>query len=143
MRAWSLIIFFLSLNFAGIIISYLIGGDVIVGSDSVVMPYSTDQILSQFTLTTFAISAVGGGIAGLIGLITKQYVFAAGAAVIWILGIFFTLGNWILNGFQLMLNILLAGTGLDFLGTILYAFFLVFFFFFLAGTISQNPNLTS
>jgi apolipoprotein N-acyltransferase len=111
------------------------------------MPYTLSDVNSQFSLFTFSATNVtygiiGAGIAGLIGLITKQGMFAIIAALIWVVGVFLNIFNWILNGFPLMLNILLAGTGLEFIAYVVESFVLVLFFFFLASILSQRQDMT-
>lgn len=138
--------FFLAFNAAGYIIANLVGLGVLTGNSGV-MPYTLDQVNSQFSLFTFssqnvAYGIVGAGIAGLIGWLTKQGMFAVIAALIWVVGIFLNIFNWILNGFPVMLNILLAGTGLEFMAYVAESFVLVFFFFFLASILSQRQDLT-
>lgn len=144
MNAKTLIMFFLCLNCAGIIISALVSADVLTADQSV-MPYTTDQIKEQLNLFTFSASNIaygllGAGIAGLIGLITKSGTFAVSAAVIWILGIFLNLATWITNGFSVMIGILLP-SDLWYMSYIVEAFVLSTFFWFLAGTLTQRPDI--
>jgi apolipoprotein N-acyltransferase len=146
MKIYTLILFFLAFNAAGYIIANLVGLGVLTGNSSV-MPYTLDQVNSQFSLFTFstqnvAYGIVGAGIAGLVGWLTKQGMFAVIAALIWVVGVFLNIFNWILNGFPVMLNILLAGTGLEFMAYVAESFVLVFFFFFLASILSQRQDLT-
>lgn len=133
MRAYSLILFFLCLNLAGYIVSQLVSADVIMGS-SEVMPYSSGGILTQFNLTVFATIGVGAGIAGIVAIITKQYVFASVVTVIWVVGLLFNVGNWILNGFPTMMGILLPPE-LSFMQVVFTAIVTFIFFFLLAETL--------
>jgi hypothetical protein len=126
---------------AGYIISQLVAQGAMVG-DVLLMPYSSTDLLAQFSLTTFAVMGAGAGLAGLIGLITKQYMFAAGAAAIWCVGLFFNVGNWLLNGFPMMMSILLGGTGLDFLSVVFTVGFTLIFFFGLANTLRGGESAT-
>lgn len=143
MRMYSIILFFVCLNLAGYIINYLVAGDVLVANQEV-MPYGSEGILAQFNLATFTAIAAGAGIAGLIGVITKQYVFAAGAALIWTVGLMFNVGQWILNGFPRMIGILLNGTGLDVIvSTVCTTLLTLYLFFFLAETLSQKPLVST
>lgn len=140
MKIYSVLLLFVCLNLAGWMISELVSANVLI-SNAEVMPYDSEGILAQFNLATFTALAAGAGIAGLIGLITKQYVFAAGAALIWTVGIMFNASNWILNGFPRMIGILLADTGgFDIIvSTILTTLLTFYLFFFLAETLSQKP----
>jgi hypothetical protein len=146
MKIYTLVLFFLAFNAAGYIIANLVGLGVLTGNTSV-MPYTLDQVNSQFSLFTFstqnvAYGIVGAGIAGLVGWLTKQGMFAVIAALIWVVGVFLNIFNWVLNGFPVMLNILLTGTGLEFMAYVAESFVLVFFFFFLASILSQRQDLT-
>lgn len=137
MKAWTLIVFFLSFNASGYIIANLMGAGILVGH-SYTMPYSMTDFSLQFDLyKTFSV-LVGGSVIGLIGLMLKQYTFAMLAGLIWILGIFLNMFAWVLYGFPMMLNILLGGTGLEFMAYIVETFVLVFFFFSLAGIMAQR-----
>lgn len=129
---------------AGFIISSLISLEVLTGNQTV-MPYNYQDIQNQFNLFTFSASNIaygllGAGIAGLIGIITKQGTFAVSAAVIWILGIFLNIGTWITSGFSVMMGILLPPE-LSFMSYILCAVVTMTFFWFLAGTLTQRPDI--
>jgi hypothetical protein len=146
LKIYTLILFFLAFNASGYIIANLVSLGVLTGNSDV-MPYTLTDVNSQFSLFTFSATNVtygiiGAGIAGLIGLITKQGMFAIIAALIWVVGIFLNIFNWVLNGFPMMLNILLAGTGLEFMAYVVESFVLVLFFFFLASILSQRQDFT-
>jgi hypothetical protein len=128
---------------AGFIIGQLIALDVLSMSKSE-MPYTTTDIGFAFRLDQFSMLSglLGAGLGGVIAIITKQYMFATGIILIWILGCFIGVVNWVLNGFPAMLNILLAGTGLEFVSYVAETIMLVFFFMFLASLLSQRPDLT-
>lgn len=144
MNAKSLITFFVCLNVAGYIIASLINLDVLTANQEV-MPYTATQIANQFNLFTFSATNVaygllGAGIAGLIGLITKQGYFAVSAAVIWMLGVFLNIGTWLTSGFSVMMGILLPPE-LSFMSYVISTFVTFIFFWFLAGTLTQRPDI--
>jgi len=146
MKAWSVILFFLCFNAAGYIIGQLAALNVLSLAKSE-MPYGVSDISSAFSLNVFSANNIGFGLLGagigaIIGIITKQYVFATGIILVWLVGTFLNLTNWILNGFPTMLNILLAGTGLEFIAYVVESITLAIFFMFLAGILSQRPDLT-
>ncbi len=144
MRLYSVLLFYVCLNLAGFAISTLVVGNVLAPNAVYgEMPYGSTEILAQFNLATFTTIAAGAGIAGLIGLITKQYVFATGAALIWVLGCMFNVGQWLLNGFPRMIGILLNGTGIDvMISTILTTILTFYLFFFFAELLSQKPMVS-
>ncbi len=137
MKLWTLLVFFISFNASGYIIANLVAGGVLVGN-SVVMPYSMTDFTLKFDLFQTFSAMAGIGLAGLFGLITRQGIYAITAALIWVVGIFLNVFTWLVNGFPLMLNILLAGTGMEFVAYIVETFMLAFFFFSLAGILSQR-----
>lgn len=138
MKLWTLLVFFISLNASGYIIANLVTAGVLVGNTSV-MPYSMNDISVAFDPVKVFSAAAGIGIAGLFGLITRQGIYAITAALIWVVGIFLNVVSWMLWGFPLMLNVLLAGTGLEVIvPAIAGAFLPAFFFFSLAGILSQR-----
>lgn len=146
MRLYSILLFFICLNLSGYAISTLVTAEVLVANKEV-MPYGSTEILSQFDIYTFTAWGIGAGIAGLIGLITKQYVFAAGATLIWTLGIMFNVSNWILNGFPRMIGILIGGSPelapfSLLVQSILTTMLTFYLFFFLAEILSQKPMVS-
>jgi hypothetical protein len=130
-------VFIIAFNASGYIIATLTTGGVLVGN-SVAMPYSMTDFTLQFDLFKTFSAMAGIGLAGLFGLITRQGIYAVTAALIWVVGIFLNVFSWMVNGFPLMLNILLAGTGVEFVAYVVEVFVLAFFFFSLAGILSQR-----
>ncbi len=145
MRLYSVLLFFICLNVAGYLVNLLIANNVI-GNPSVTqttLPYSGSDVATQFAITTFVMGAAGSGIAGLFALITKQYVYASGATLIWIVGLLINVVTWFTNGFPQLLGFLLGGTGLEGLVSAIFMPILTFYlFFFLAETLSQKPMVS-
>jgi hypothetical protein len=109
--------------------------------------YTSSQIQNQFSLGVFtasniAIASVAGGITGLIGIMFRQGIYAIYAVLVFILGIFLGIGNWVFYGVGSLANLLLAGTGLEPIAGILQVLTVAFFFFFLASILAQRPDLT-
>jgi len=140
MKFYTLLVFFISLNASGYIISNLVYYSVLPqGILLGQMPYSMTDISLTFDPVKVFSAAAGIGIAGLFGLITRQGIYAITAALIWVVGIFLNVVSWMLFGFPLMLNVILSGTGLEIIvPAIAGAFLPAFFFFSLAGILSQR-----
>jgi hypothetical protein len=128
---------------AGVIAAGLVSADVIVmGTDE--MPYDMNNVNTEFSLGNFiAVSGAIGGVAGLIALITRSGTYANYATLIWLVGVFGGVATWVLTGFTNMFEVLLPAEinpgGL--FSSVIYGGVLIGFFFFLAGTISQRPDL--
>jgi len=108
-------------------------------------PYSNSQIADVFSLNYFsasnlAIAVLGGGIVGLIGVIFKQGIFAIYAVLVFVLGLFLGVGNWILYGMGSLVTTLLGGTGFEWIGSMLSLFTTIVFFMFLASILSQRQD---
>jgi hypothetical protein len=145
MRAKDVIIFFVCLQFAGIIAGVLASNDVIMmGTGNLADGSDLAAIEQQFSLTSFiAVSSAIGGVTGLIALITRSGTYANYATLIWVVGLFGGVTTWILTGFTNIFDILLPAEinpgGI--FSTIINGGVLVVFYFFLAGAISQRPDL--
>jgi|SRR5690554_5119947 len=128
---------------AGVIASGLVSADVI-SMDVSNMPYDMEDINAEYNLGTFAaVSVVAGGIAGVIALISRSGTYANYATLIWLVGVFGGVASWVLTGFTNMFEVMLPpeiNPGGMF-SSVIYGGVLVVFFFFLAGTLSQRPDL--
>lgn len=147
MKAWSFVLFFISFNIACGIVTALVALEVlppITGQG----PYTSDQISSMFSFNNFTASNVAtavlaGGIVGLMGLIFRQGIFAIYAVLIFVLGLFLNVGQFIFYGVYSLANSLLLGTGLEVtIPAALQLVTLAFFFFFLASILSQRQDMT-
>lgn len=127
------------MNLAGFVVSNLVDMDVLPASKEVIMPYSIDNLKGQFSLSLVAGLLAGGAVAGLIGIMLKQYTFGVLAGAIWVCGLLFTIGQWVLMGIDILMKLLLAGTGLEWLSDVIYVGVLVAFFALLAETLSSKP----
>ena len=102
MRAYSLLLFYICFNLA---IGIFVVTEIIpVGAW---MQHSEADISAQFNLTVFTAAAGGATLGGIVAIITKQYLFATGIILIWVIGVLYTPVNWLLIGFPLMLAALL------------------------------------
>jgi hypothetical protein len=154
MRIWSLILFFLCFNASGYIIAQLVANNVFTnamilgntnstsGQTTITDIHNQFDIGVVFSASNIMYGLIGAGLAAVVGIIMRQGVFAIYVILIWIVGIFLGLFSWILNGFPKMLEIILAGTGLEWLSYVLSTFMLAFFFMFLASLLAQRGDLT-
>jgi len=150
LKAWSVILFFLCLNASGIIIGALVDQNVLMG-DTSAMPFAASDVASKFSLTAFNFSsdsviygAVFFGLGAIMALFTKQGIYAVYGLVIGVVAAFSGLAQWILGGVGKMIELLVLGTGLEVfhLGLIFNGFMLAFFFFWLAGILTQRQEMT-
>jgi len=95
------------------------------------------DVQNQFSLGLFGALGVGGAILGLASLLTRQYVYAAGALLIWVIGIFLPIGQWILLGTPIILGALLP-TEVAYISHVVTAFFALILFMFLAEIVGQR-----
>lgn len=138
MNVWSIVLFFVALNLASAVVAGLVDVGVMPSSKEIIMPYSIDNMKGTFSLDLIMGFTAGGALAGLIGIMLKQYTFGILAGAIWVCGLLFSVGQWVLMGFDLTMKLLLAGTGLEWVSDVLYVLVLVGFFGFLAETLSQR-----
>ncbi len=145
MKAKSLVIFFICLNASAYIIGALAASGTLTGMDVIgAAPYDASEVEGQFSLLNFSAESVvagtvGFGIIGLIGWITKQGVYALYAAMIWLVGIFLNIFQFVLTGLSTLLGVLLP-TEIAFMGGVIYGGLIVVFFYALAGTIGSRPD---
>ena len=95
------------------------------------------DLSNQFSLTVFGALGVGGAILGLASLLTRQYVYAAGALLIWIVGVFLPIGQWFLLGAPIILGAILPPE-VSYLTHVVTAFFALVLFMFLAEIVGQR-----
>lgn len=88
------------------------------------------DITNQFSLTMFAVLGVGGTIIGILGAIFRQYTYAAGAILIWVIGIILPIAQWLLGGLPIMMAALLP-EAVAWFGYVVAAFFAAAFFMFI------------
>lgn len=126
MKGWSLIFGYFCINIA---IGVLHGlGLFSVSSEPVI---SAGGITNLFSLTVFSITI---GIAGIASLLTRQYIFGAGALLIWVVGILYNPIMDIFVGLPVLINQTLSysplvatvvgGAVTAFAGVILFMFLL-------------------
>jgi hypothetical protein len=153
MKLWTLIIFFVALNASGFMIGKLADPavGVLMPINNMTMPYDastaiTNSTTSPFVLENFSTTKIIASIIGGIGifalLVTRNAGFAVIATLLWVLGCMMDVTTWFLTGFSTFMEVMLAGTGLEWLAAVFYGFMLVFFFFFLASILSQRQDLT-
>lgn len=124
MKAYTVIFAYFVLNISAFVLNYL---QVIPGPSLYLTP---DMLLSEFSLTAFASIGVGGAIAGLLALITRQYVYAVGAILIWIIGLVLPILQWVVAGLPFMLAAMLNPYGLGWFAAVIEGFFAIIIFIF-------------
>ena len=132
MRAYSLMIFVVCLNMSAFIINE--SGALVQSQTLYISPF---DVQNQFSLGLFGALGVGGAILGLASLLTRQYVYAAGALLIWVIGIFLPIGQWILVGTPIILGALLPSE-VAYISHVVTAFFALVLFMFLAEIVGQR-----
>ena len=132
MKAYSLMMFVVCLNMSAFILSQ--SGAMTSSQELYISPF---DLSNQFSLTVFGALGVGGTILGLASLLTRQYVYAAGALLIWIVGVFLPIGQWFLLGAPIMLGAILPPE-VGYLTHVVTAFFALILFMFLAEIVGQR-----
>ena len=132
MKAYSLMMFVVCLNMSAFILNQ--SGAMASSQELYISPF---DLSNQFSLTVFGALGVGGAILGLASLLTRQYVYAAGALLIWIVGVFLPIGQWFLLGAPLMLGAILPPE-VSYLTHVVTAFFALVLFMFLAEIVGQR-----
>ena len=128
MKAFNLMFGYICLNLAAFFLA--MSGAFPVAQQLYVSP--TD-VTNTFTLTMFVAAGVTGGVMSIIALITRQYVFAASALLIVVIGILLPIVQWVILGLPFVLTALLAPVPeLSWLSGIVGAFFAVSLFMFMA-----------
>ena len=125
-------IFVVCLNMSAFIINE--SGALVQSQTLYISPF---DVQNQFSLGLFGALGVGGAILGLASLLTRQYVYAAGALLIWIIGIFLPIGQWLLLGTPIILAALLPAE-VAYISHVVTAFFALVLFMFLAEIVGQR-----
>lgn len=132
MKVYSLMLFIICLNISAFILN-----------SAQVLPvnrpltWGITDLTATFSLTVFAGLGIGGALIGVVGLITRTYVYAAGAILIWILGILLPIASWFLNGVPMMLTMLLPSE-LSYISSAITAVFMFIFFIFIVEIMTQR-----
>jgi len=95
------------------------------------------DVSNQFSLTVFGGLLAGGAIIGIIALITRQYVYASIALVVWVIGLILPIAQWFLLGTPIILAAILPSE-ISYLSTVVSAFFAFIFFMFMIEIASQR-----
>ena len=145
MKPYSIIIFMICLNIS----CYLLVEMEVFSVSSYPEGYTGPETImetfkfGEISLTDIFLLGTGGILAGIMMLITRQYVFASIALVIWVIGIVLKPVGWVIVGFPLMVNSLLLMSGVSStLATALQltisAFYFFIFFIFIIEIASQR-----
>ena len=146
MKIWSIVLFFVCLNLACISVTFLATDPDGAGAEVAVLPFGTNvfketytiaQITTQFTLSGILGLGVGFGV-GLIAVALKSsFGFLAGP--IWVLGILSGICTWVLGTLNSMLPMFLAGSGIEWLATVIDVGVLVMFFGLMLEQLGNKP----
>jgi hypothetical protein len=147
MRIWSIILFFVCLNLACIIVAALSVDPDGSGPENAVLPFGSQQFKEVYNInqieTQFALSAIlGGGVGfgvGLIGIMLRQYTFGILAGPIWVVGILVGICAWVLGGLSIIIDLFLAGSGIEWLRPVIYVGIIVVFFGLILEQLGNKP----
>ncbi len=89
------------------------------------------DITNQFNLTVFAGLTAGGVVLGVLGVLLRQYVYAAGVIVLWCIGLLYPIVWWFIGGLPIMLANILSPVDLSWLSSSIVAFATVHLFMFM------------
>jgi hypothetical protein len=89
------------------------------------------DISNTFNLGVFGALTTGGAIMGVIAVLLRQYIYAAGVLLIWVIGLVLPTVWWLIAGLPMMLSAILAPYDLTWLITTIMAFATIHLFFFL------------
>jgi len=95
------------------------------------------DISNQFSLVIFTAISAGGGILGLIAVYTRQYTFAAGMLLLWVVGLLAPIAQWFLIGAPIILAAILPSE-ISYISYVVSAFFAFIFFMFMIEIASQR-----
>jgi hypothetical protein len=146
LKIWSIILFFVCLNLACISVTFLATDPDGPGSEVAVLPFGSNVFKETYTIaqieTEFALAGVlGVGVAFGLGLIAvalrSSFGFLAGP--IWVIGILGGICAWIIGSLRSILPMFLAGSGVEWLSTIVYVGVLVMFFGLTLEQLGNKP----
>ncbi len=95
------------------------------------------DITSTFSLSIFVGLGIGGGLLGIIALLTKQASYASFALLIWAVGIFLPIAQWFIAGVPIALALMLPSE-LWFIASVIEAMCIMLFFIFFLGIVTQR-----
>jgi len=132
MKAWSLIFGYFMINISIGVIHGL--GLFTVYQEPII---SSTAITSVFDLTVFSIAI---GLAGIAGILTRQFIFGAGALLLWLVGVFYAPVMDIFVGVPRLINIILADSPVvaTVIGGAITAITSIILFMFLFELLSQR-----
>lgn len=131
MRFFTLLFAYICINIASFILVYPLPGAgpiLPVGRELFLSPL---DLSNTFNLVVFGILTVGGIVGGIVGVLLRQYVYATGILLIWVIGLLAPIVWWMIAGLPMMLSAVLAPLDLTFLISSIVAFFTIHAFFFM------------
>lgn len=132
-KMYSFLFFFICLNVAAFIIN-----EAAFLPESEELAVTPTDVMATFTWENLLLSlGVGGAIAGIVALLTRQYVYAVGALIIWAIGSLTPVIQWFFIGVPLLLNSVLPSE-ISFIGSVVQGLFAVVFFMFIIELTAQR-----
>lgn len=144
MKAYSVMLFLIAINISVyiLIVSGAWAGQYPEGYAS---PEAMSDIfkLQNVDLTQIIMIGIGGLLGGILALVTRQFVFASVALLIWVVCVLFTPIGWIITAFPLTVKSLALMSGAptaiaDITEVVLSAFYVFIFFMFILEIASQR-----
>jgi len=148
LKAFTAVLFIICLNVAGLIAGNLMTQNILATGEVNDMPYTIEEIenmfnpFSNFSVYNILYGLIGAGIAGLLGLITRSGTFAIYAVILFIVGLFLNVFEWVLFGLPKFTSFLVAGTGLEWLTAVVTMFVCFIFFWFIVELLAQRQLMT-
>lgn len=133
MRFGTILWAYIFVNTAAFLLAYDIPGVgqiIPVGRELFTSPL---DLTNTFSLTVFSMAAGGSIVAGVVSILLRQYVYAAGILIIAVISIFTPIVLWLLAGLPMMLSAIFAPFDFGWLTAVVVGFVTVHAFLFLAG----------
>ena len=145
MKAYSVMLFLVCINISVYVLAFSDVFPVSGYPEGYTGPTSLTNLfkIENVDLTKIFVAGTGTILLGLAALLTKQYVFASVAILIWIIGIFLTPIGWVITGFPLLTKSIaeMAGAPSEvalMFQTVTSAFYAFIFFVFIMEIAGQR-----
>jgi len=104
-------LYVVSLNLACFVLSYSGALPLILTGYTSPESFSSLFTIENVNLTNIGIATIGSIAAGLLAIFTKNYVFGAGAILIWVVSVLLGPVGWVINGFPSFIRSLIYVIG--------------------------------
>ena len=133
MKMYSMFFFVICLNISAFIIAQSS-----MSSAGQELVWSPEQMAAVFNWQSFAVSlGIAGSVTGLLMVLTKQFMYASLALILWAISMLWKPLEWFVAGVPLMLNVLLP-TELWYISAVIEGVFAMIFFFFIIEVATQR-----